>query len=171
MRIQREFKELQYYQLVETAYLGIVNHRTRRVEEKQSFESSKLMNIKPKLIVCERNAVLTLESKSSILFLYFSLVSFLITQVIPPGATAGFDVIFCSSIPQTFYSTISYTINGLHTYIGNKRQILYYIIFDHNISVLISILLCFSIYPYLISNCNGRGSSDNLRRIERIASL
>ncbi len=39
------------------------------------------------------------------------------SQVIPPAATAGFDVIFCSSIPQIFYNTISYTINGYHTYI------------------------------------------------------
>jgi hypothetical protein len=37
--------------------------------------------------------------------------------VIPPGATAGFDVILSSTKPQTFYNTISYTINGIHTYI------------------------------------------------------
>jgi hypothetical protein len=40
-----------------------------------------------------------------------------LSQVIPPGATAGFDVVFCSSIPQIFYNTINYTINGYHTYI------------------------------------------------------
>jgi hypothetical protein len=39
------------------------------------------------------------------------------SQVIPPGATAGFDVIFCSTLPQIFYNTITYTINGYHTYI------------------------------------------------------
>ncbi|PRP78761.1 hypothetical protein PROFUN_00934 [Planoprotostelium fungivorum] len=38
-------------------------------------------------------------------------------QVIPPGATAGFDVVLCSTTPQSFYNTISYTINGQHTYI------------------------------------------------------
>ena len=39
------------------------------------------------------------------------------SQVIPPGATAGFDVVFSSTVPQIFYNTISYNINGYHTYI------------------------------------------------------
>ena len=37
-------------------------------------------------------------------------------QVIPPGATAGFDLIFSSEGPQSYRRTITYTVNGQHAF-------------------------------------------------------
>eukprot|EP00002_Diphylleia_rotans_P025649 TRINITY_DN5079_c0_g1_i5.p1 TRINITY_DN5079_c0_g1~~TRINITY_DN5079_c0_g1_i5.p1 ORF type:complete len:2913 (-),score=444.38 TRINITY_DN5079_c0_g1_i5:284-9022(-) len=38
------------------------------------------------------------------------------SQVIPPGQTAGFDIVLSSNKPQSFMGIINYTINGHHTY-------------------------------------------------------
>lgn len=37
-------------------------------------------------------------------------------QVIPPHASAGFDIVFSSPTPQAFQRSMSYLINGLHRY-------------------------------------------------------
>ena len=37
-------------------------------------------------------------------------------QVIPPGATAGFDIVFTSPTPNDFRSTLYYTINEKHSF-------------------------------------------------------
>ena len=39
-----------------------------------------------------------------------------LSQVIPPGATAGFDVTFFSRVEQDYCQSFNYVINGLHTY-------------------------------------------------------
>mmetsp|Transcript_28943 Transcript_28943/g.66987 ORF Transcript_28943/g.66987 Transcript_28943/m.66987 type:complete len:2816 (+) Transcript_28943:96-8543(+) len=38
------------------------------------------------------------------------------SQVVPPGATAGFDIVIFSELSQSITSTVSYTINGAHSY-------------------------------------------------------
>ena len=38
------------------------------------------------------------------------------TQVVPPGATAGFDLIFSCDTPMPYKRTITYTVNGTHAF-------------------------------------------------------
>ena len=39
-----------------------------------------------------------------------------LSQVVPGGASAGFDLNFCSAEPCSFRRTVSYVINGMHTF-------------------------------------------------------
>ena len=42
--------------------------------------------------------------------------SLALTQVIPPGASAGFDIVFWSAAPSLFRRTVKYIINGVHAF-------------------------------------------------------
>lgn len=39
-----------------------------------------------------------------------------LVQVVPPGASAGFDIIFCSMEPTSYRRTVKYIINGVHVF-------------------------------------------------------